>query len=83
MNRSDYTDYFLNPEQAIHRRYEALRAVFLEEESLKDVAQRFDLTYGSIRNWTSDFRRSRDAGDEPPFLFRPIVVVQQPTRMTK
>ena len=83
MNRSDYTDYFLNPEQAIHRRYEALRAVFLEEESLKDVAQRFDLTYGSIRNWTSDFRRSRDAGDEPPFLFHPIVVVQQPTRMTK
>ena len=46
MNRSDYTDYFLNPEQAIHRRYEALRAVFVDEESLQDVAQRFDLTYG-------------------------------------
>ena len=63
MNRSDYTDYFLNPEQANHRRYEALRAVFVEEESLQDVAQRFGLTYGSIRNWTSDFRRSRDAGE--------------------
>ena len=71
MNRSDYTDYFLHPEQAIHRRYEALRAVFVEEESLQDVAQRFDLTYGSIRNWTSDFRRSRDAGEAPSFCFTP------------
>jgi len=34
MNRNDYTDYFLNPEQAIHRRYEALHAVFVEEEYL-------------------------------------------------
>ena len=82
MNRSDNTDYFLNPKQAIHRRYEALRAVFVEEEPLQDVAKRFDLTYGSIRNWTSDFRRSSDAGEEPPFLFRPTVVVQ-PTRMMK
>jgi transposase-like protein len=83
MNRSTYTDYFLKPEQATQRRYEALRAVLVDEESMQDVAQRFDLTYGAIRNWISDFRRSRDAEEEPPFLFRPIVVVQPPSRMMK
>ena len=35
------------------------------------MAQRFDLTYGSIRNWTSDFRRSRDAGEDPPLFVSP------------
>ena len=80
MNRSDYTDYFLYPEQAIHRRHEVLRAVFVERESLQDVARRFDLTYGSIRNWTNDFCRSRDAGEAPPFSFHPIAAVPHRTR---
>jgi transposase-like protein len=76
MNPSTYTDYFLKPEQATHRRYEALRAVFVDDESLNDVAQRFDLSYGTIRNWASDFRRMRDVQEEPPFLFHPIAAVQ-------
>ena len=79
MNRSTYTDYFLKPEQATQRRYEALRAVFVDEESMQDVAQRFGLSYGTIRNCVSDFRRSCDAEEEPPFSFHPIAAV--PHRM--
>ena len=80
MNRSTYTDYFLKPEQATQRRYEALRAVFVDEESMQDVAQRFGLTYGTIRNWVSEFRRSCDAGEEPSFSFHHIGVVPHRTR---
>lgn len=83
MNRSTYTDYFLKPEQATQQRYEALRAVFVDDESLHDVAQRFDLSYGTIRNWTCDFRRMCDAHAEPPFLCHRIVAVRHQTRRTK
>ena len=80
MDPSIYTDYFLNPEHAIQRRYEVLRAVIVDHESLHDVAQRFDLNYGTIRNWASDFRRMRDAHEEPPFLFHRIAATPHQTR---
>ena len=63
----DYKDYFTQPEEAPHRRYEALRGVFVEEQPMKSVAQRFGVSYGTIRNWVSEFRQSRDAGQPPPF----------------
>lgn len=65
-----YKDYFLQPAETSHRRYEILRAVCLEEQSMKDVALRFDVSYGSVRNWVSEFRRQRDLQQTPPFLFR-------------
>ncbi len=60
---------FLTPEQPTHRRYEALRAVFVEDEPMQDVAQRFDVSYGTIRNWASEFSRNYEAGETPPFCF--------------
>lgn len=44
MNGSIYSEYFLKPDQTTQRRYEALRAVFVEEETMQQVAQRFDLS---------------------------------------
>ena len=49
--------FFLNPNQTAHRRYEALRAVFVEGQSQKDAAARFGYTYGSMRQLVNQFRR--------------------------
>jgi transposase len=71
MNGLIYADYFLKPEEAIQRRYEALRAVFVEEEPMHEVAQRFGVGYGTIRNWASEFRRTQDVGQVPLFSVQP------------
>ncbi len=50
MNGIDYKDYFLHPAETSHRRYEAIRSVLLEEQPMQDVAGRYDISYGTIRN---------------------------------
>ena len=65
-----YDQFFLEPAMPWHRRYEALRAVFVEEEPLHDVAARFDVSYGTLRNWASDFRAAHDQGQPSPFFSR-------------
>ncbi len=77
MNGNNFSHYFLTPEQTTHRRYEALRAVFVEDEPMQDVAQRFDVSYGTIRNWASEFCRTYQAGETPPFLFQQIEVLDR------
>ena len=67
MSNRGYKGYFGQPDEALHRRYEALRSVFVEEQPMKTVAQRFDASYGTVRNWVSEFRQIRDAGQSPPF----------------
>jgi transposase-like protein len=79
MNGLDYQDFFVHPVEAAHRRYEALRAVFVEEQPMREVAQRYRLSYGTIRNWVSEFRRGRDAGQPPPFSPRQPAGVPRPT----
>ena len=79
MDGFDYKDFFVHPVHAGHRRYEALRSVFLEEQPLKEVAQRYDVSYGTIRNWVSEFCRGQDAGQPPPFSLRRCVGVPRPT----
>ena len=79
MNGPDYKDFFVRPVHAGHRQYEALRSVFVEEQSLKEVAQRYDISYGTIRNWVSEFCRGQDAGQPPPFSPRRCVGVPRPT----
>lgn len=68
MDRQGYEDYFLQPEEAAHRRYEALRCVFVEKQPMKEVAERFGVSYGTVRNWVSEFRQIRNAGERPPLL---------------
>ncbi len=77
MDGSDYSSYFLDPEEESHVRYEALRAVFVEGDSMREVAQHFGISYGTIRNWVSDFRRGHDVGQPPPFSFRRRAVARQ------
>ena len=70
MNQTDYQDYFLNPGEPAHRRYAAIRSVVVEEQPMKEVAQHFDISYGTVRNWVSEFCQTRDAGESPPFSRR-------------
>ena len=67
MDGSDFSDYFLQPSEPSHRRYEALRAVFVEQEPMTEVAEKFNVTYGTLRNWSSEFCRLRDCGEPPLF----------------
>ena len=68
MNDLPCTSFFGQPTQPLHRRYEALRAVFLEHRPLPEVAEAFGYAYGSLRNLVTDFRTQCQAGQVPPFL---------------
>ena len=59
--------FFLKPTQTLHRRYEALRAVFVDQQPQTEVAQRFGYTYATLRRLVSDFRAQCRAGQVPPF----------------
>ena len=56
MDESTCRQFFLSPNQTEHRRYEALRAVFVEGCSQKEAATAFGYTYGSMRQLVNDFR---------------------------
>jgi transposase-like protein len=67
MDRQSYASFFLQPTGVWHRRYEALRSVFVEQQPLSQVADRFGTSGGTVRNWVSEFRGQRDGGQPPPF----------------
>jgi transposase-like protein len=69
-----YQRYFLQPLDVRQRRYELLRTVFVDGQSLLDAAQHFDVSYGTVRNWVSEFRQQCDAGKRPPFSQIRLVV---------
>ena len=64
MDDTAYGEFFTQPTQTYHRRYEALRAVFVEGRTQKDVAEEFGFTYGSMRQLVLEFRQSCDTKDE-------------------
>jgi hypothetical protein len=67
--------FFCQPAQRLHRRYEALRAVFVEHRPLAEVAQQYGYRYGSLRNLVTEFRAQCQCGSVPPFSpTRPAVV---------
>ena len=58
-------EFFQEPTETYHRRYEALRAVFIDKQSQKEVAREFGFSYGSMRQLVREFRRYCDAGVKP------------------
>lgn len=68
MNATTYDQFFLQPTDTSHRRYEVLRAIFVDQQSISDVARQFALSYRTVANWTSEFRSQWDAGQIPPFF---------------
>jgi hypothetical protein len=61
--------FFLEPGQSTHRRYEALRAIFVEGLPLDQVADRFGYRPTALRSLISRFRSGCRAGNAPPFSF--------------
>lgn len=49
------------PTNPFHRQYEALRAVFIEGRTQKDVAQEFGFQYSTLRQMVYDFRHEHHA----------------------
>ena len=48
--------FFAKPVHAYHSQFDALRAVFFERRSQKDVAAEFGYTYDSFRQLVAGFR---------------------------
>ena len=61
--------FFLEPGQRTHRRYEALRAIFVERLPVDQVADRFGYRPAALRSLISRFRSGCRAGNAPPFSF--------------
>jgi transposase len=57
---TDWARFFLEPANATHRQYEALRAYFVEGLSSKEAAKRFGYTEGSFRVLVHQFRQHPD-----------------------
>lgn len=55
-DRLTLAKHFLEPVNSNHRRYEALRAYFVEERSAGEVAKQFGYTPGSVRVMAHEFR---------------------------
>jgi transposase len=62
---------FLNPKNATHRQYEALRAYFVEGLSSEEAAKRFGYTTGSFRVLCSEFRQNLDRSFFTPSVLGP------------
>jgi transposase len=61
-------EFFRQPAHPYHRQYEALRAVFLEGHSQKEVADRFGYTYNSLRQLVHEFRQQDGQSNGSPFF---------------
>lgn len=69
MDDTSYREFFSTPTNPYHRRYEALRAVFVEGRSQQEVAKQFGYEYSTIRQLVYEFRQHcRNSGDASPFF---------------
>ncbi len=62
--------FFLQPQETFHRRYETLRAYFLDGLPLPEVADRFGYRQSSFKSLLCRFRAACVQGELPPFFFR-------------
>ncbi len=83
MTSTGYQQFFLQPTDAWHRRYEALRLVFVDQQPLKEVAQHFEVSYGTLCNWVTEFRAQRDNDERPPFFKYPPEDARRVRRTTR
>lgn len=75
------SSFFSDPRLPLHRRYEVLRAFFLERQSAAEIAERFGYAVGSVYAMTRDFRH---CDDPAAFFFRsPAPTGRPPARPTQ
>jgi hypothetical protein len=67
MDDPRWQQFFRDPQSTQQRRYEVIRAVILDQQPMAEVATRFGVTYGTVRNFVSQFRACLSQGRMPPF----------------
>jgi hypothetical protein len=60
--------FFLEPTQPLQRRYEVLRAFFVERRPQADIAAHFGLAPATVPSLIRDFRAQLQNGQLSPFL---------------
>ena len=63
--------FFREPKQTFQRQYEALRAVFVEDQPLDQVAERFGYKLSALRSMASRFRGDCRREGTTPFFSTP------------
>jgi hypothetical protein len=72
MDGSHIKRFFLEPRQTFQRQYEALRAIFVDEEPLERVAERFGYTPATLRSMASRLRADCRRGVATPFFSQTV-----------
>jgi hypothetical protein len=67
-----YCRFFLEPTQPLQRRYEVLRAFFVEHRPQADIATQFGLSVATVQSLVRDFRAQVGANQVPPFFSNPV-----------
>lgn len=62
--------WFLDPTETMQRRYEALRAFFVDERPLAEIAETFGYKLSGLKSLICRFRCSFAGDGPPPFSFR-------------
>jgi hypothetical protein len=60
--------FFLNPQLTFQRRYEALRAFFVEDRPVAEIASQFGYKPTALKVMISRFHSQFHRGSIPPFL---------------
>jgi hypothetical protein len=60
--------FFLEPHLTLHRRYEALRAFFVEDRPVSEIAARFGYKPTALKVMISRFRTQVPRDGVPPFF---------------
>lgn len=66
--------FFENPQYALHRQYEALRAYFFEQRCAREVASRFGYSENSLYCFASSFKKQLLTGEIEKRFFAPLSV---------
>lgn len=67
----EHKDFFLNPELAFHRQYEALRAFYVENKTAKQVAMQFGFSEQYFNKLRSYFHQALELGQMPTLFATP------------
>lgn len=60
--------FFLVPHQLLQRRYEVLRAFFVEQRSQAEIAAQFGVSPATVQSLARDFRAQMRSGNVSPFF---------------
>ena len=67
-NVDPYQAFFLEPQLPRHRRYEVLRAWFVERLPAKTIAARFGMSHLSVQSQIRDFKKAFEQGESMKFF---------------